>query len=185
MTLASPALRADLILRIVQPCAPATPAFRQEWLARAMQAAAQVEQPWPTDPVPVGSTDTVPALSAVASRLALDQLSLRLGAITALAKWDPRAAREWFAPLTPPATPPLSCADHQVARVDGYYELLQVLSARSFLPAEIATGDRDAFLSSHLFPVTSPAALMGTIRFLGHANLPARPLELLLARLAA
>ena len=180
-----PALRGDLLLKTLPLCNPLSRALRQDTLDQVLQIAPQAPDPYPRDPVPVGFTDTEPALSAIATTLGLDQLSLQTRALTELVDIAPAKARDWFDAIHPPQPVPLTCDDYQVARLVNYYSMLRVLSDKAFSGEEIAKGVRDKFISSHLLPVNAPVQLLGAVRFLSEAKLDAKSLELFLAILGA
>lgn len=185
MAVQSPSLRGDLLLKAVRLCPESDKAQREKVLEAVLQAASQVERRYPFDPVPIGFTDTEPALASIASKLGVDQLSLRARAIAELGAFEPGKVRDWFEPLRPPTIESVSCGDFKVARLIGYYELLREIVARSFSQREVADGTRDAFISSHLFPISSPAHLMGAVYFLAEADLSQKSLANLLASLAS
>jgi len=184
MLVRAPALRGDLLLKSVVLCSPANRDLRIEVLERVFQIASQVEEPYPRDPVPIGFTDTEPALSAIASGLGLDQLSLRTRALSSLAVLDMRKARDWFESIAPRQPSALTCDDYQVARLAGYYDTLRELADRSFSPEEVAKGVREKFIIAHLLPIQSPAEVAGVLNFLATARLDAQALELLLTMAA-
>lgn len=184
MSVRAPALRSDLLLKTVVLCSAANRQLRAEVLERVFQTASQVEALYPRDPVPVGFTDTEPALSAIASGLGLDQLSLRIRALSILTALDVRKARDWFESITLRHPPALTCDDYQVARLAGYYEMLRELADRSFSPEEVAKGVREKFIIAHLLPIQSSAEVAGVLHFLATARLDARALELLLTMAA-
>ncbi len=181
----APALRADFLLKTLDLCPSTSPPRRKAILETVLRTADQVEQLFPTEPVPVGFTDTEPALAAIASDLGVDRLSLKLRSISALSDVDPRTARTWFETLAPTQPVPLTCEDFQVPRLRQYYQVLGDLTDRSFSTEESQRGQRDAFLTSHLFPASAPAHVLGILYFLSEAKLPGKTLENLLAVLTS
>lgn len=180
----SSALSADLLLRVANVCHGSNDLkARRDLVERAFRVADGAPDESPTEPVPVGFTDTEPATSAIASELGVDQLSLRIRALSAMADRDPRAAREWFESLRVPVISPIGCDGYKVPRLSSYYELLRRVSDTAFSAAEIESGRRDLFLARHLFPVSGMMQAFGAISFLAEARLDGRSLERLLVML--
>jgi hypothetical protein len=152
-------------------CQPASRKLQLEIYERVFHLAANVDAPYPRIPVPVGFTDTEPALAAIASGLGVDRLSLKLRALNSLYALDPKTAREWFDSMPVPPVAVQTCSDYQVANLDRYYEVLGEFADHCFLSGEIDRGVREAFISTHLFPIHSAAHLAGAVYFLSEAEL--------------
>lgn len=172
-TVPSPALRGDLLLKAAGLCRPASRKLQLDIYERVFHLAANVDVAYPGSPVPVGFTDTVPALAAIASGLGVDRLSLKLRALNSLYALDPQTAREWFDSMAVPPISAQTCSDYQVANLERYYETLREFADHGFSGDEIGRGVREVFISTHLFPIHSAAHLAGAVYFLSEAELRA------------
>lgn len=183
MSVASPALRADYLLRSLSLCSGIPVVRRIGVLEHVLEIAGQVRPLYPSDPVPIGFTDSEPALAAIASKLGIDRLSLQCRALLELVNLSPLKARQHLEVLRVPVPSKLTCADYRVARLNQYYDLLRVVSMRSFSPEEVKKGVLDRFLLGHLTPLQSPAHVSGVLYFLAESRLSRESLGMLISAL--
>jgi hypothetical protein len=181
-----PAMAADALLRLIDLAPGETASWKVQTIQQAFDSARSAEPPYPTRPVPIGFTDTVPAMSAVSSRLVqVDSLSLRLRAVQAMLTYDPARARDMFESIPPPALAPLTCQDLVVPDIRPYYEALRAVADRAFTPVEVLKGDREAFLSRSALQVTSPLQVFPLAGLLAEIDIPPASRERLLSAFAA
>jgi hypothetical protein len=180
-----PGMAADALLKLIDLAPREKASWKVQTIQEAFDIARGAEPAYPTRPVPVGFTDTVPAMSAISSRLVqVDSLSLRLRAVQAMLIYDPARARDMFESIPPPGLAPLTCKDLVVPDIRPYYEALRAVAERGFTPAEVQKGDRDAFLSQSV-PVTSPLQVFPVVGLLSELNIPPASRERLLSAFAA
>ncbi len=151
-----PELAADAMLRLADLAPEEKSVWKEQLFETAFRLAEYAKVPYPSVPVPVGFTDTVPAMSAIASRLQLDRLSLQIRAIQSMLSLNPARAREMFESIPIPSPPSLTCNDFLVPQVSVYYECLRVLAERAFTPGEVRKGSQEDFLSRRVGSIVSP-----------------------------
>ncbi len=180
---AEPALGADVWLRLAEIASD--PAWKRELLEGAFSLGNGALTEYPTVPVPVGFTDSVAAMSAIASRLQVDRLSLRLRAVRAMLLREPGRAREMFEAVSRPSPPASSCKDLAVPEVGQYHTTLRAVAEQAFSAAEIQKGDQLRFLQRFLFPISSPSQVFPATGVLAEVKIPRGSFELLMSALAA
>jgi len=180
-----PSIAADGLLRSVELAPGENPTWKKQVLETAFTLAGKVEQEYPTIPVPVGFTDTLPALSATSSRRQqVDSLSLQLRAARAMLPYDATLARDMFESIPIPSLPAMTCKDLTVPDLSLYYEILKVITEKTFQTSEINKGDQEAFLFRRVQAITSPLQLAPTAVLLLDVNVSLTSRERLVTSLA-
>lgn len=167
-----PEYKADVLLRLLEGGRIDAAARRMEVAERAFDAARSAPEPFPRVVVPLGFTDAPGSMSASASRLGVDQLSLSCRAIHAIAQTDPRRARELFAAVPFPMPKPANCRADTVPVVDPYFPLALELAERSFTPGKVKNGDSESFLVERFARVSTSSQAFAAAASLVSAKIP-------------
>jgi hypothetical protein len=170
----APQFRADALLRLSE-LPPGLPPERVTKLVdTAFKGASQAADRYPMEPVPIGFTDTVPAMAAISSReMLLDQLSLMLRATWRMLRVDPRRALQMFGEIRLPRPAPSTCSSLEVPDVHWYFELARDLAEKSFPQDPVHTRDVDGFLRQVIDGISAPGEIFPAIGLVAGAQVPA------------
>lgn len=179
-------MASDALLRLVE----LAPAEKASWkvaaVRRAFDLARSAEPRYSTRAVPVGFTDTVPAMSSISSKaVQVDSLSLQLRAVRAMLAYDSARSRDMFESILNPEPPPLTCKDLTVPDTRLYYEVLRAVGERSFAPSEIQKGNQEAFLANRALQITSPLQVFPVVGLLSEIRISAPARAQLVSAFAA
>ncbi len=170
-----PAFGSDALLRMSG--IDADRVSQRRAIEEAFTRAATVQPEFPLVPVPVGFTDSVPAMAAISSRLGVDRLSLQTRAVEAMAAIDPQRARRMFESITIPAPPVATCQELTVPDPKSYYTAMTGVAGAAFERSKKGAAARDEFVLAHLDGIVSAGQVLPAARVLAEAGLSAAALE--------
>jgi hypothetical protein len=155
-----PEFAVDGLLKVAVLASSQNPKWRARVIEESFVLAGRATVAYATSPFPAGFTDTVPAMTALSSRLQIDRLSLQLRAVRAMLALDPDRARELFDAIPLPVLEPLTCNEFAIPDVRTYYEVLRSVAERGFKPLEIEKGDQEQFIARRILAATSPSQVL-------------------------
>jgi hypothetical protein len=180
----SAAIQADALLMLTDLQPTADRKWRKLEIQKAFQLGAGVPQQYPTTPVPIGFTDSIPAAVALSSGRKVDGLSLRLRAIRAMLDLDAPLARHMLAETALPLLPRLTCQDLAVPDIRFYYTVIAEVAERAFTTQEIRDNLQNSFLLSYIRDLRSPLQVFPVGTMLTEVHLDSSHLRPLLSALA-
>jgi hypothetical protein len=176
---APPEFRADALLVLVEADKVPGRGRKLELIeeALAMASAAKFSRKMR---LAVGHFDTPEGFLRHAHALNLDRESLGYRAVRALARLEPRRARELFEAIADFRVPPHSCESALAYEPEAAFETLEALLIDGFDSEERASGKQWDFAERYLAAISSPVQVIPAMRFLGRVEAPEKELTRLL-----
>jgi hypothetical protein len=168
---APPEFRADALLVLVEADKVPGRARKLELIeeALAMASAAKFSRKMR---LAVGHFDTPEGFLSHAHALNLDRESLGYRVVRALARLEPRRARELFEAIADFRVPPHSCESALTYAPEAAFETLEALLIDGFDAEERASGKQWNFAERYLAAISSPVQVIPAMRFLAKLEAP-------------
>lgn len=181
-----PAPGSDALLRLVAIGSNESPSWRRSLIEQAFELAVTVPTATAYKPVPIGFTDSIPATTAISSRLIkVDRLSLQVRAAEAMIDIDRARALEMFESIPIPTIPPLSCKALVVPDVSSYYNAVRAFAEQCFGDTSNEREKRKAFVGARVSSISSSVQVYPSIRLLIDLQVPGQDREALVNVLAS
>jgi hypothetical protein len=152
---APPELAADILLKLVERGKIVRPEWKRQVLETAWNLAPRAIYPLEIRAAVSITTDSDTGSLSAALRTGLSTAGLQSRIIAQLAKLDPKATREMFLQMAPPAAQSPDCLSDRYISHDAYFKALDD-AVRTFSAEETKKGEPAKFLGENLRSLNSP-----------------------------